>query len=98
MQYELDPERTASDLLQHLPAGSSIWILSRFIDAALPYQKVLESMGHQVKVVASQNDMHDFCILKNAKRIAGGARSTFFTWALRLNEQDLERVDLYGMV
>jgi hypothetical protein len=99
--YELDPHRTATRLLRHLQPGDAVWIVARFEKDMYPFEDALllvanSTKGLNVSRVVSLDAMHDFCILQQAKQVAGIARSTFLTWALRLNT-NLRRADVYSM-
>ena len=91
---ELDPARTAGELLGHLEAGDKVVILSRFPTrtTTLAYVAALEARGLNVRVSA-ESTMTDFCFLLRAKRIAGTAVSTFLTMASLLGSA--ERIDWY---
>jgi hypothetical protein len=80
---ELSPNQTARELFGHLGRGEKVAIVTRFDnDAVRLYVEALERRGIQVRVVAKQSDVQDFCFLMQAqKEMVGLARSTFFLWA-----------------
>lgn len=86
--YELDPDRTAQELLGHLEPGSPVVILSRFPKSVQPYVQALKKQGLYVsRIVSDQTDVEDFCFLMHATKVAGMTRSTFFNWALLASRQ-----------
>ena len=80
---ELSPNQTARELFGHLVRGDKVAIITRFDNSAVRlYVEALERRDIQVRVVANQTDMQDFCFLMQAqKEMVGLARSTFFLWA-----------------
>lgn len=80
---ELGPNQVAKDLFGHLPRGSKVAIISRFVDDNVhQHVEAFEKRGLQVRVITGNSGEQDFCFLMSAeKEIVGSSRSTFFYWA-----------------
>ena len=80
---ELGPNQAVQDLLGHLPHGSKVAIVSRFIDENVEHHvKAFGERGLRVRVISGNSGEQDFCFLLSAeKEIVGSSRSTFFRWA-----------------
>ena len=102
---ELGPRQAARDLFGHLPRGSKVAIISRFLDDNVQrHVTAFEDRGLRVRVISGNSGEQDFCFLLSAeKEIAGAAKSTYFYWAgllgraetVRLYTVDLTVADQY---
>jgi hypothetical protein len=95
---ELDPQRVASELMGHLPAGQKIAMTTRFANEPIveDYQRAMQARGFQVRIVANQTGVQDFCFLLRAQQeLLGVAKSTYARWAAFLG--DAARVQLYAL-
>lgn len=94
---ELSPERTGSDLFGHLHRGEKVALTSRLQNPQTQeYVDALNSRGLQVKLIANQTGVEDFCFLASAqKEFAGMAISTYATWAAVLG--NATKVWLYSI-
>jgi hypothetical protein len=87
--HELDPMRTAHELLGHLKGGDKVAVVSRFSEKNVSeYMMALKNRGLRVRYVSGLNGIQTFCFLLSAsKEIVGMRKSTFFRWAAILNRQ-----------
>jgi hypothetical protein len=95
---ELGPNQTANDLFRNLQAGDKVAITSRFSEhpSLQPYVDAFQSRGVQVRVIANQTAVEDFCFLMHAKKeLVGNAVSTFSIWAGFLG--NASKVRLYSI-
>ena len=82
----------------HLPAGQKIAMTTRFANEPIvqDYQNAMQAQGFQVRIVANQTGVQDFCfLLKAQQELLGVAKSTYARWAAFLG--DAERVQLYAL-
>jgi hypothetical protein len=96
---ELDPNRTAYELLAHLRWGDKVVLLSRFSeeDVLQPYINSMKDRGLQVRVITGQTGVQDLCFLKSAKKeLVGFHRSSYFRYAA-LMSQSVKSVISYNM-
>jgi hypothetical protein len=93
---ELDPTRTAKELLGHLKPGDKVAVVSRVSEEELiSYMEELQKRGLVVRYVSNLNGVQTFCFLMTAsKEIVGTRQSTFFRWAAMLNRQ-VQNVVMY---
>jgi hypothetical protein len=86
---ELDPTRTAQELLGHLKPGHKVAIVSRSSEQEIrSYIEAIQKRGLVVRYVSDMNGIQTFCFLLTAsKEIVGTVQSTFFRWAAILNRQ-----------
>jgi len=92
---QLDPNRTAYELLQHLRPGDNVALLSRYPSTLKIYKDVMEERGFQVRIIEGQTGEEDFCFLmKTKKELIGQYASTFVKWAGVLSTT-VRKVTLY---
>jgi hypothetical protein len=95
---ELSPNQTAYELFRNLHTGDKVAITSRFsTDPSLqPYVDALVERGIQVRVIANQSPVEDFCFMMHAKKeLVGNAESSFVLWAGYLGNS--AKVRLYSI-
>lgn len=88
----------ATQLMGHLQPGQRIAITTRFANEPIvdKYVGAMKRQGFQVRVVANQTGVQDFCFLLRAKQeLLGVAKSTYARWAAYLGDAD--RVQLYAL-
>jgi hypothetical protein len=85
--HELGPQQLARDLLGHLERDDKVAIVSRFTqETAQPYIDALTERGLNVRFIAGQTGVQDFCFLMHTKKeMIGIAISTYFMWAAYLS-------------
>lgn len=90
---ELNPNKTASELLSHLKKGDKVAITSRIASAVSEYVSALKKKGLVVRVIEGQSGVEDFCFLLRAqKELIGIERSTFARWAAILGDAETARL------
>jgi len=98
---ELDPNRTANELLGHLSEGDKVAIISRFSsekEHMQPYVDAMTQRGLNVRVIKTQTGVQDFCFLiKAQKEIIGVVGSTYFKYASLLS-QSAKKAVFYKVV
>ena len=94
---ELDPNRTANELLGHLPDNSRVAILSRFDQTHMhTYLEALQARNLIARSIDGQTGVQDFCFLKSSSIAAGTLLSTYFAWAFWLSDTQSQTI-LYSI-
>ena len=96
---ELRPNNAASMLLESLPNGSKVAIVSgrSDMDRVLAYKHAFQNSTFSVRVIRGKKSIHDFCFLAHAQAgLWGTIQSTFIRWA-SLISTDLQNATLYGV-
>jgi len=96
---ELRPDNAATMLLESLPSGSKVAIVSgrSDMDRVLAYKHAFQNSTFSVRVIRGKKSIHDFCFLAHAQAgLWGTIQSTFIRWASLINT-DLQNATLYGV-
>jgi hypothetical protein len=97
---ELDPNRTAFELLGHLSPQNNdqVALISRFDKTHMqPYVDALALRNIPARSIDGNSGKQDFCILLKATRgVAGTEQSTFLSWSVYLSNS-AQRTVLYHM-
>jgi len=85
---DVSPNQTANVLLQHLQPGDKVAITTRFNNEYLNQQvQALQAKGLQVRVIAGQSGVEDFCfLLRSQKEVVGNYQSSFALWGGMLGD------------
>ena len=96
---ELRPDNAAKMLLESLPNGSKVALVSgrSDMDRVLAYKHAFQNSTFSVRVIRGKKSIHDFCYLAHAQAgLWGTIQSTFIRWA-SLISTDLQNATLYGV-
>ena len=96
---ELRPDNAAKMLLESLPNGSKVALVSgrSDMDRVLAYKHAFQNSTFSVRVIRGKKSIHDFCFLAFAQAgLWGTIQSTFIRWA-SLISTDLQNATLYGV-
>jgi hypothetical protein len=91
---EMSPFKVAHELFREKISGEKIAIVTRIDDAVVSeIVQLLRERGLQVRVIAGQSGLEDWCFMRRAqKELVGCAVSSFVRWAAFLGEANSTRL------